>query len=550
MWCVCCEGFLKGKRYQKSLSSHAAQQRGLTRRAFVASGAATGAYAAVPATEFAQSPAPTTSADEVVLANGRVIDPATRLDAVRHVKIRGNQIEAVSERPLDGQLVVDVNGLVVAPGFIDWHVHGQSILSDRVLAFDGVTTSLELEMGILPLRRWYDIQAATGRVLNYGAASSWGFARVSTLEGIPLSMEPSPEWAFGAFSRTKWPNDIATPKQVDEIVRLVEQGLKDGGLGIGMVPGYAPGAGYKELLAVQTLAAKYNVPTYWHVRSEGESDPLSAEQAYGEAISCAAGTGSWVHICHLNSTSFHDVESAARMIQSAQRQGLNITVEAYPYGAASTGIAAATLAPENLPRTGMTYESIEYQGRRLSEQTFNELRSKSPGAIVVVHFLELPRDQELLDISVLYPGGIIASDAMPWISTKTGEYIDDDKWPLPDDALSHPRSAGTHARFLGQYVRERSLISLLDALAKTAYLPAKLLEETVPPLKKKGRLQAGMDADIVVFDPLTVQDRASYERPNQTSVGMTHVLVNGRFVIRDGVLDTKAFPGHPVRRAA
>src|SRR6516164_1128006 len=121
-------------------------------------------------------------------ATQAMIDPETRLDAIRHVKIRGGQIEAVSERPLDGQLVVDANGLVVAPGFIDWHVHGQSILADRVLAFDGVTTSLELEMGLLPLGRWYDIQAATGRVLNYGAASSWGFARVATLEDIPLSM--------------------------------------------------------------------------------------------------------------------------------------------------------------------------------------------------------------------------------------------------------------------------------------------------------------------------------------------------------------------------
>jgi N-acyl-D-glutamate deacylase len=151
-----------------------------------------------------------------------------------------------------------------------------------------------------------------------------------------------------------------------------------------------------ELLAVQTLAAKYEVPTYWHVRSEGEYDPLSAEQAYGEAISCAACTGSWLHICHLNSTSFYDIERAARMVQSAQKQGLKITVEAYPYGAASTAIGAATLAPENLPRTGMTYESIEYEGRRLNEQTYNELRLKNPGAIVVVHFLELPRDRHCL----------------------------------------------------------------------------------------------------------------------------------------------------------
>ena len=208
-----------------------------------------------------------------------------------------------------------------------------------------------------------------------------------------------------------------------------------------------------------------------------------------------------------------------------------------------------SLAPENLPRTGMTYESIEYQERRLNEQTFNELRSKNPGAIVVVHFLELPRDQALLDISVLYPAAIIVSDAMPWLSTKTGEHVDDDVWPLPDDASSHPRSAGTHARFLGQYVRDRKLISLSDAVAKTAYLPAKPLEETVPQLKKKGRLQAGMDADIVVFDPATVQDRAAYERPNQTSVGMMHVVVNGAFIIRDGALDTTAFPGLPIRRA-
>ena len=169
---------------------------------------------------------------------------------------------------------------------------------------------------------------------------------------------------------------------------------------------------------------------------------------------------------------------------------------------------------------------------------------------MVVHFLELPRDQEMLDISVLYPGAIIASDAMPWLSTKTGEHVDDDAWPLPDDAFSHPRSAGTHARFLGQYVRERNLISLSDAIAKTAYLPAKLLEETVPQLKKKGRLQAGMDADIVVFDPVALRDRATYERPNQTSVGMRHVLVNGKSVIRDGELDTKAFPGRAIRRDA
>lgn len=196
----------------------------------------------------------------------------------------------------------------------------------------------------------------------------------------------------------------------------------------------------------------------------------------------------------------------------------------------------------------MTYASIEYQGKRLDETSFNALRAKNPGAIVVPHFYELPRDQGLLDMAVLFPGGIIASDAMPWISTVMGEEIDHDAWPLPDDAFAHPRSAGTFTRFLSQFARSRKAISLSDAIAKTSYLPAKLLQENAAEMKSKGRLQAGMDADVIVFDPVTVQDRATYEHPNQTSIGMRDVLVNGVFVIRDGKLDAAAFPGRPVRR--
>jgi len=487
---------------------------------------------------------------DVVLANGRVIDPETKLDAVRNVGIKNGKIAAVSPTALKGQVVVDATGLVVAPGFIDWHAHGQNTLADRVQAFDGVTTALELEAGMLPIGRWYDLQARSKRILNYGASSSWGIARMVTLEGIPLPVEPRAQALFANFGLTKWPNDIATPEQVAAIVNLTERGLKEGGLGVGVVPGYAPGSGYKELLAVHTLAAKYKVPTYSHVRSEGDVDPLSAAQAYGEVLSFAAATGANVHICHLNSTSFRDMTLAVPMIRRALEQGLNITVEAYPYGAASTAIGAKFLAPENLSRIGMTYESVEYQGKRLNQSSFKELRAKNPGATVVVHFYELPRDQKLLDMALLFSGGIIASDAMPWLSTTTGQEIDPNAWPLPDDAFAHPRSAGTFTRFLAQYVRDRKLINWPDAIAKASYLPAKYLEDTARQMKKKGRVQVGTDADIVVFDPATVQDRATYEQPNQLSVGMRDVLVNGMFVIRDGEVDKKAFPGKPVRRSA
>ena len=263
----------------------------------------------------------TTAPHDVVIANGRVIDPETKLDAGRNIGIKNGKIAAVSTTALKAQVVVDAKGLVVAPGFIDWHVHGQNTLADRMQAFDGVTTALELEAGMLPIGRWYDLQAESKRVLNYGASSSWGIARMVTLEGIPLPVAPSAVSLFPNFGLKKWPNDIATPEQVATIVNLTEQGLKEGGLGIGLIPGYAPGSGYKELLALHILAAKYKVPTYSHVRSEGDVDPLSAAQAYGEVISYAAATGAHVHICHLNSTSFRDMTLAVPMIRRGWTKG-------------------------------------------------------------------------------------------------------------------------------------------------------------------------------------------------------------------------------------
>ena len=497
---------------------------------------------------FAEPISPMALSCDIVLANGRVIDPETKLDAVRSVGIKDGKIVAVSSETLRGQTVLDAAGLIIAPGFIDCHAHGQNTLSDRVQAFDGVTTTLELEGGMLPIGKWYELQTKSKRVLNYGASVSWAIARITAIENISLPTEPRASSLFANFDLKKWPNEIATSEQLTTILNLTEQGLKEGGLGIGLVPGYAPGCGYKELLAEHVLARKYNVPTYSHVRSQGDKDPLSAAQAHGEMISYAAATGAHVHICHLNSTSFRTIATAVAMIQEAQKQGLKISVEAYPYGAGSTGIGAKFLDPENLARVGMSYDSIEYQGKRLNEHSFKELRVKSPGAIVVAHFYELPRDQQLLDMAVLFPDAIIASDVMPWMSTKTGREIDSNAWPLPGDAFSHPRSAGTFTRFLADYVRERKLISWPDAIAKTSYLPAKLVEESAPQMKRKGRLQVDMDADIVVFDPSTIQDRATYAQPNQTSVGVKYLLVNGTFVIRNGELDTNAFPGHPVRR--
>ena len=202
---------------------------------------------------------------DIVLANGRVIDPETYLDAQMHVGIKGDTIAAVSETPLEGKEVIDASGLIVAPGFIDMHSHGCNIPSNRLAAFDGVTTSLELEYGSLPIGEFYDYCAKEGRPLNYGASVAWGAARVLAWHpDLAVSADTScyDLWFFATSMKYgDWVHNVANDQQVTQIVARVEAGLKEGGLGIGITHGYAPGAGTKEMTALCQMAAEYDVPT-------------------------------------------------------------------------------------------------------------------------------------------------------------------------------------------------------------------------------------------------------------------------------------------------
>lgn len=482
---------------------------------------------------------------DVVISSGRVIDPETNLDAVRNVGINDGTIVAVSEEPLTGKTVLDAEGAIVAPGFIDFHAHGQNIPADRMQAFDGVTTALELESGILPIGEWYDVQKKSGRVINYGAAAAWTFARIAAHE--KLKPEATLKWFQGAYALNHWVNDVSTREQQEQILDLIEQGVREGSIGIGVNSGYAPACGYKEILAVHQLAARHQVPTFTHIRNLSAIDPNSSIQAYGELISFANAAGSHVHVCHLNSTSLKDVALAARILMDAQKRGAKITVEAYPYGAGSSAVNAAIFTPENMKRMGLVASDFEYKGQPLTEEQLRKMQKETPGEIVVFHYYKLPRDQEYLDQSVLFPGGIIASDSMPWIG-KDGKIIDGDVWPLPKEAFAHPRTAATFTKFLVDYVRDRKAETLIDGIARCAYRPAKILQESVPQMAKKGRVQVGMDADLVVFDLAKLEIRSTYTDPNQHTLGMQHVIVSGTPVIVEGKLDTKAFPGQPVRR--
>jgi len=483
---------------------------------------------------------------DVVIAGGRVIDPETGFDEIANVGIIRDTIASVSIEPLKGRRVIDASGHVVAPGFIDLHSHGQSKAADRMQAFDGVTTALELESGILPVSPWYARQAEVGRVLNYGTSAAWTFARIAELEG--LVPEADLLWFQAAFAFRKWVGEPATAEQIDGMIARLETGLEEGAIGVGINAGYAPGGGYKELHAVHSLAAQHSVPTFTHISGDYPDDPDSAAEHVGAVISLSASTGSQSHICHINSSSLRDIATTRRMLLEGQAQGLAITTESYTYGASSTTIGAALFSESSRARKNIDTRDIELDGTPLGDERFAELRENQPGAVIVWRFLQMPEEEEILDKSVLFPGGAIASDAMPWTRKGTGLPVDDEQWPLGSNAFAHPRSAGTFTRLLSRWVRERGALSMSEAIEKSSLIPARILERSTPQMRKKGRIQAGMDADVIVFNPDTVQDKATFTEPFHPAVGMRFVFVNGVAVIENGELVLEAAPGQAVRR--
>jgi len=483
---------------------------------------------------------------DYVIKGGTVIDPETSFNAVRNVGIIKDKIAIITKDNIQGIRVFDAKGLIVAPGFIDLHAHGQNTVADRMQAFDGVTTSLELESGVLPIADWYNQQKTANRVLNYGASAGWTSARIAEMEG--MAPKADLKWLQQSFSYSKWVNEPANEKQVQKILDHLERGIKEGSIGIGINAGYAPGGGYKELLQVHILAGKYKVPTFTHISGDFPDDPNSAVESVGDIISFSTIANSQDHICHLNSSSLKDVNTTRSMILEAQKKGLDITTESYTYGASSTTIGAALFTPEAIRRKDIHYESLMRNGVNFNEQTFLKTRKDSPGEVIVFNFLQLPKEEPLLDESVLFPGGAIASDAMPWINTKTNDLTDSNKWPLTKEDYAHPRSAGTYTRLLSHWVRERKAISLSEAIRKASLIPAQILEKSISQMRNKGRLQVGMDADIIVFDLNTVQDKATFTEPYHPSEGMKYVFVNGVSVIEKGQLNLDKKPGKPIRR--
>jgi N-acyl-D-aspartate/D-glutamate deacylase len=485
---------------------------------------------------------------DLLLHGGRVVDPASGFDGVADVAVAAGRVIAVGPAlDVEATSVVDASGLVVTAGFIDLHSHSHDIAGHRLQALDGCTTVLELEGGLLPVDSAYARVADEGRPLNYGFSTSWGLARMQVIAGHPAS--GLMDSFLANINDPAWQR-LATDDQVAQMLELLERDLAAGALGIGILVGYAPLIGPDEYVAVARLAADSGAPTYTHSREIIESNPLTPIDGAEEIVRAAGETGAHMHYCHINSTSRRHLDRVLGVVGRAQAAGSRVTTEAYPYGAGSTGIGATFLDPDRLDRWGLTPSSIRYMptGERVaSVDRLRELRASDPGGLAIIDFLDEndPVDMGYLQRALAFPNAVVASDAMPL--TWSGAKPQPDAWPLPPQATTHPRTAGTFARALRMFLDVLDL-SLIEALEKLSYGPARLLEDSIPAMARKGRVEVGADADLLVFDPTTMRDRATYDDSTRTSTGVQHLFVHGEHVVADGELDLDARPGRPVRR--
>lgn len=491
---------------------------------------------------------------DLVILNGRVMNPESGLDAVRNVGIKDGKIAKVTKKKIKGRETIDATGHVVAPGFIDGHAHTTDIpLGQKALLRDGVTTAMELEGGALPVDRWYARLEGKSQT-NYGASVGSSAARTAVFDPDYLKNSKSSDIIYDMMSsQTKVTLDtytrIPTDDQVDQILALVEEGLKQGGLGVGITPGYiVDGYTSKEAVGVQKLVGEYGRFSHVHARFSSQEPPTTGLLGFQEFIASAGNYGGGLIIAHFSAQALNLTEAAVAYVDELRADGEPIILEIYPYnfGASGTGVGADYLKPENYQKNmGRTYKDIinTVTGEPLTKQTYEALVKSNPFSPVMFYNAK----EEDMEKGLAHPDVLVGCDCF-YFNDESGKFVSD--WDTPFESVStHPRSVGAHGKVL-RLAREKNLMPLMTAISKMSFQYADFLAKNgVPQMANKGRIKEGADADITIFDPKTVQDNSSLEKGKNAlpTTGIPYVVVNGTIVVKDSKVLKGIYPGQPVR---
>ncbi|KAA1193951.1 amidohydrolase family protein [Pseudohalioglobus sediminis] len=451
------------------------------------------------------SAAPQGTVYDLVILGGRVIDPETGTDQVLNVGVMGHSIARVTSDRIEGKTTIDARGKIVSPGWIDMHHHSPFPFGVTNSTRDGVTTVLELEAGAMPVMS-YGTRLEGKSTANFGASAGHPAARIQVIEG-----RETPYYEYGAMNTPAF-TQKATAEQIAQMRQLLEKGLANGGIGIALLLDYMTNAVTDdELRMLFELAKEHNVPVFVHVRRYVNGDI----RGLNEVLKWSQKIGAPLHVCHINANAMGNYGNWLAAIDEANANGADISTELFPYTAGSTSISSDVFGRDWQKIFNITYADVQWgdTGKYFeSLDEFNSMRQEQPRGTVIHHYMK----EESIRNILKYPGIIVATDAMPSY-TREKKVV--------------PNGIGSYTKVLTKYVRDEAWLGLSEAIALSTINPARRLENAAPAFKRKGRIQEGADADILVFDLAALETKASFEDPYQPSTGYSYVIVNGKIVI-------------------
>lgn len=512
---------------------------------------------------------------DIVIEGGTIYDGSGGKPFVGNVAIKNEKIAAIGEFEGTGKVTIDASGKGVAPGFINmlsWA--NASLLHDGRSQSDirqGVTLEVMGEgssMGPLNEQMKKEMIKDQGDIKYEVAWTTLG-EYLNHLESKGVSTNVASFVGNGTIRQhvIGYENREATPEELEQMKALVDEAMQHGAMGISSSLLYAP-SGYAdtyELIELAKVASKYNGMYISHIRDEGNNLISSVE----ELIQIAKEADIAAEIYHLKASgekNWPKLDTVFGMIENARNEGLNITADMYTYPASSTGLHVqlpswvreggvdATIkrlsnpdlrqrilndiefehAPDKILLVGFKNPELrKYLGKYLSEVS-KEL-GKSPEETMMDLIVEDDSRIQVVYFS-MSEENIARKIQQPWMSfcSDAGSYSAEGVFL---EQSTHPRAYGSFVRVLGKYSREENLIPLQEAVRRLSALPAKNLK-----IKNRGQLKAGYFADVVIFDPEKVTDHATFQEPHQYATGVSHVIVNGIQVLKDGE-HTGATPG-------
>jgi len=480
---------------------------------------------------------------DLVILDGRVMDPESGFDSIANVGIKGDRIVAITTDEIRGEKVINAAGLVVAPGFIDTHFHWTRPLGYKIALRDGVTTAMDLEAGVYGPRidEWYQMHEGRSQ-LNYGTSSGHEFARIKVTEELPDAdlLDAPYSVVKGRGAGIAWADEVLDLDKGNQMLSIIDEGLRQGALGIASTVGYFPGATAREMFEVQQVGARYGRPTAVHLRYTPGTATLESNGAQ-EILANAVALNAPALISHFNNPGWELVQE---LLVRLREEGHNVWGEVYPYAAGQTTINAAFVRPDNwVEKLGNSYEKTMQDpitGDFYTLESYEKTVAEAPSTQIVLYKMS----PDAIPDWCRLPGVTYGSDGM----MLPGGWDDPPAWDTPYEQIpnTHPRVAGTHGTCL-RLAREHD-IPLMQIIAASSYNTARYLGDTgLKAMQERGRLQAGMIADITLIDPETVTDNATYAQGTLPTTGIPYVIVNGTVVVEDSKVLKDVNPGQPIR---